>query len=154
MMNGHFNIRVYGILVNDTAEVLISDEREYGMEFTKFPGGGLEYGEGLIDGLAREFQEECQMEIDVLRHIHTTDVFIKSAFNDSQVIAVYYLVKNKKPLACRFSKQPFDFRPGRAVDQVFRWIPVGELTESDLTFEVDRVALRAFLSEKSHGLRF
>src|SRR5690606_35834273 len=154
MMNGHFNIRVYGILVNDNVEVLISDEREYGMEFTKFPGGGLEYGEGLIDGLAREFQEECQMEIDVLRHIHTADVFMKSAFNDSQVIAVYYLVKNKNPLACRFSKQPFDFRPGRAVDQVFRWIPVGELTESDLTFEMDRIALRALLSEKSHGLYF
>lgn len=154
MANGYFNIRVYGILVNDNSEVLISDEREYGMEFTKFPGGGLEYGEGLIDGLAREFQEECQMEIDILRHIHTTDVFIKSAFNDSQVIAVYYLVKNKKPLECRFSAQPFDFRPGRAVDQVFRWIPVGELSGSDLTFEVDRIALRAFLSEKSHGLRF
>lgn len=154
MMNRHFNIRVYGILVNGNREVLISDEREYGMEFTKFPGGGLEYGEGLADGLAREFQEECNADIAILRHIHTTEVFIKSAFNDSQVIAVYYLVKNKTPLECRFSEQPFDFRPGKAVDQVFRWIPVGKLTESDLTFELDRIALRAFLSEKSHGLHF
>jgi len=154
MKNRYFNIRVYGILVNGNGEVLLSDERGYGMEFTKFPGGGLEYGEGLADGLMREFREECNVDIAVLRHIYTTDVFIKSAFNDSQVIAVYYLVRTTEPLAGRFSDQPFDFRPDTAVDQVFRWVPVGKLTESELTFEVDRIALRAFLSEKSHGLEF
>ncbi|HWK98706.1 MAG TPA: NUDIX domain-containing protein [Parapedobacter sp.] len=154
MMNGHFNIRVYGILVNDSEEVLISDEREYGMEFSKFPGGGLEYGEGLSAAIAREFKEECNVEIDVLRHVYTTDVFIKSAFNNSQVIAVYYQVKNTTSLECRFSDKTFDFKAGKTVDQVFRWVPVDKLTESDLTFEVDRIALRAFLSEKSHGLHF
>jgi|SRR5690606_27884791 len=154
MVNGHFNIRVYGILVNDDREVLISDEREYGMEFSKFPGGGLEYGEGLSAAIAREFKEECNVEIDILSHVHTTDVFIKSAFNNSQVIAVYYHVKNTTSLECRFSDKTFDFKAGEAVDQVFRWVPVDKLTESDLTFEIDRIALRAFLSEKSHGLHF
>ena len=154
MVTGHFNIRVYGFLVNDNEEVMVSDEREYGMEFTKFPGGGLEYGEGLIEGLVREFREECNAAIDVLRHIHTTDVCIKSAFNESQVIAVYYLVRPRMPLECQFSKVPFDFRAGEAVDQVFRWVPVDQLRESALTFEVDRLAWRAFLSEKSHGLHF
>jgi len=32
------------------------------MQFSKFPGGGLEYGEGLIEGLKREFVEECNVE--------------------------------------------------------------------------------------------
>ena len=50
-----FNVRVYGLLINDKNEILISDEQEYGTRFTKFPGGGLEFGEGLIDGLKREF---------------------------------------------------------------------------------------------------
>jgi len=44
-----FNVRVYGLLINDRNEILISDEQEYGMQFSKFPGGGLEYGEGLIN---------------------------------------------------------------------------------------------------------
>ena len=153
-MNGHFNIRVYGILVNDEQKVLISDEREYGMEFSKFPGGGLEYGEGLSAGLSREFKEECDVDIAILRHIHTTDVFIKSAFNDSQVIAVYYLVTNKAPLTCRFSDNAFDFEADKTIDQVFRWVPIDKLSESDLTFEMDRIAWRAFLSETSHGLQF
>ena len=153
-MSGHFNIRVYGILVSENQEVLISDEREYGMEFSKFPGGGLEYGEGLSSGLIREFKEECDVDIEILRHVHTTDIFIKSAFNDSQVLAVYYLVKNKTPLQCHFSDVAFDFEPGKATDQVFRWIPARKLNESDLTFEMDRIAWRAFVSEKSHGLHF
>src|ERR1700761_2378641 len=93
-----FNVRVYGILINDDNQVLISDEEEYGMRFTKFPGGGLEPGEGLIDGLKREFVEECDAEIEVLEHFYTTDFYVKSAFNDSQVISVYYTVKNINPL--------------------------------------------------------
>jgi len=140
---------VYGILVNDKQEVLISDEREYGMEFSKFPGGGLEYGEGLLEGLVREFEEECNVGIEILRHIHTTDTFFKSEFNDSQVLGVYYLVNNREPLNCRFSKQAFDFEHGKEPDQVFRWVPADKLNENDLTFEMDRVAWRVFMSGKS-----
>lgn len=75
-----FNVRVYGLLINDDQEILISDEQEYGMQFTKFPGGGLEYGEGLTDGLKREFIEECNAEVDVLSHFYTTDFFCKIGF--------------------------------------------------------------------------
>ncbi|MBS1528392.1 MAG: NUDIX domain-containing protein, partial [Bacteroidetes bacterium] len=74
-----FNVRVYGLLINDGGQVLLSDEQEYGMRFSKFPGGGLEYGEGLIDGLKREFVEECNVEVDVLSHFYTTDFFVQSA---------------------------------------------------------------------------
>src|SRR6478735_2216297 len=90
---GLFNVRVYGLLINDKNELLISDEQEQGMRFTKLPGGGLEYGEGLIEGLKREFVEECDTDIEVIDHFYTTDFFIKSAFNDSQIISVYYNVK-------------------------------------------------------------
>ena len=146
MGGGHFNIRVYGILVNSNNEVLISDERAYGMEFSKFPGGGLEYGEGLSAGLVREFREECNADISVLRHVYTTDGFIKSTFDNSQVIAVYYLVRNDTPLKGRFSSRVFDFDAGKVTDQTFRWVAVGELDVSDLTFETDRAAWQAFLS--------
>jgi len=92
-----FNVRVYGLLINPEKEILISDEQEYGIRFTKFPGGGLESGEGLVDGLKREFKEECDLEIEIVKHFYTTDFYVKSAFNDSQVISVYYVVKNLTP---------------------------------------------------------
>ena len=63
-----FNVRVYGLLINERNEILLSDEQEHGFRFVKFPGGGLECGEGLIDGLKREFMEECFAEIEVTGH--------------------------------------------------------------------------------------
>ena len=42
-----FNIRVYGILINDRNELLVSDELIKGLQFTKFPGGGLEWVKAL-----------------------------------------------------------------------------------------------------------
>src|ERR1700712_5025398 len=104
-----FNVRVYGLLINDSAEILLSDEQEYGMRFIKFPGGGLEYGEGLTDGLKREFVEECNVEVEVINHFYTTDFFVKSAFNDSQIISVYYLVKNISPLSLAIKTIAYDF---------------------------------------------
>lgn len=133
-----FNVRVYGLLINGHKEVLVSDEQEYGMQFTKFPGGGLEYGEGLTDGLKREFVEECNAEIEVISHFYTTDFFVKSAFNDSQIISVYYLVKNIGTLDLRFKTKVFDFDGEGDVLQSFRWLKLSELTENDFTFPIDK----------------
>jgi 8-oxo-dGTP diphosphatase len=139
-----FNVRVYGLLINERNEVLISDEQEYGMQFTKFPGGGLEYGEGLIDGLKREFVEECNVEIEIIRHFYTTDFFVKSAFNESQVISVYYIVKNISPLNLIIKATPFDFDGEGEVLQSFRWIKLVDLKPDDVTFPVDKHVVELF----------
>ncbi|OKS86773.1 NUDIX domain-containing protein [Mucilaginibacter polytrichastri] len=133
-----FNVRVYGLLVNERNEILISDEQEYGYKFTKFPGGGLEHGEGLIDGLKREFIEECNAEIEVLEHLYTTDFYVKSAFNDSQIISVYYWVKSISSLNLNFKTKVFDFEGTVEPLQAFRWIPLADLKESDMTFPIDK----------------
>jgi ADP-ribose pyrophosphatase YjhB (NUDIX family) len=141
-----FNVRVYGLLINDHDQVLISDEQEYGMRFSKFPGGGLEFGEGLIDGLKREFVEECNVEIEVLNHFYTTDFFVKSAFNDTQVISVYYMVKNISPLNMMFKAVQFDFDGEGEVLQSFRWINLEDLTEDDVTFPADKYVVKLLLN--------
>lgn len=141
-----FNVRVYGLLVNDQNQVLISDEQEYGMQFTKFPGGGLEFGEGLIDGLKREFVEECNVEVDVISHFYTTDFFVKSAFNDSQIISVYYLVKNLSPLNLIFKSVRFDFDGEGEILQSFRWIGLDKLSEEDVTFPTDKYVVKLLIN--------
>jgi ADP-ribose pyrophosphatase YjhB (NUDIX family) len=133
-----FNVRVYGLLINDDDQILISDEEEHGVRFSKFPGGGLEYGEGLVEGLKREFEEECHTEVDVLEHFYTTDFFCKSAFNDSQVISVYYLVKPKNELLLRFKEKIFDFDDEGDIRQAFRWRPINDLSDVDATFPTDQ----------------
>lgn len=135
----YFNVRVYGLLINAENEVLLSDEFEYNRRFTKFPGGGLEFGEGLIDGLKREFLEECNAEIDIINHFYTTDFYEKSSFNDSQILSVYYLVKEIKPLQLNFKTKLFDFDEN--IKQSFRWVNINNLTEQDVTFKTDQTVV-------------
>jgi 8-oxo-dGTP diphosphatase len=142
-----FNVRVYGLLINDQNQLLISDEQEYGMQFVKFPGGGLEYGEGLIDGLKREFVEECNAEIAIIQHFYTTDFFIKSAFNDSQIISVYYLVKNTSPLNLVFKTKVFDFDGDGEVLQSFRWVNLAEMQPDDVTFPIDQHVVKLLIND-------
>ncbi|RZL49168.1 MAG: NUDIX domain-containing protein [Pedobacter sp.] len=134
----YFNVRVYGLLINHNNEVLVSDEEEYGFRFSKFPGGGLEFGEGLIDGLKREFVEECNAEIDVISHFYTTDFFEKSSFNDSQVISIYYLVKEQAPLQLVFKTKIYDFDTEGEVLQAFRWVKIEDLNIEEITFRTDK----------------
>jgi 8-oxo-dGTP diphosphatase len=138
MSKNFFNVRVYGLLINDNNEVLISDEQEYGTRFTKFPGGGLEYGEGLIEGLKREFVEECNAGVEVISHFYTTDFFVKSAFNDSQIISIYYLVKAVSDLRFTTKTLVFDFDGEGDTLQAFRWVKLSNLTVDDFTFPTDQ----------------
>lgn len=142
-----FNVRVYGLLINENKQLLISDEQEYGMRFAKFPGGGLEYGEGLIDGLKREFLEECDFEIEIINHFYTTDFYLKSAFDDTQIISVYYLVKNISPINIPIKTVPFDFDGLNAdgVLQSFRWLSLDQLKVEDVTFPADQKAVELLL---------
>ena len=46
-------LRVYGFLMNDSGQVLIAVERYKGIPMVKFPGGGVDWGEGHKDALIR-----------------------------------------------------------------------------------------------------
>ena len=103
-----FTIRVYGILKDEQNHVIVSDEKIRGSLFTKFPGGGLEFGEGTRDCLVREFKEEMNLTVQVNEHIYTTDYFQRSAFNPShQIVSIYYSVIALEPILIPFEKKPF-----------------------------------------------
>ena len=106
-----FVIRVYGLIINTKKEVLLSDEFQAGMKMTKFPGGGLEFGEGPIDCLKREFKEECNgQQISAIKHFYTTDFYQKALFFENhQLISIYYRDELKNPLRFTVSTIPFDF---------------------------------------------
>jgi len=137
---GNFVIRVYGIIVNENQEVLLSDEFQLGMKMTKFPGGGLEFGEGTIDGLKREFKEECNgQELINIKHFYTTDFFQKALFYDNkQLLSIYYMAELVKPISFLISEIPFDFQVFKNGNQSFRWVKIKNLNEDEITFPIDK----------------
>ncbi len=144
-----FNIRVYGILINDQKQLLVSDELIRGKRYTKFPGGGLEYGEGTRDCLKREFLEEMDLSVEPGDHIYTTDYFQLSAFHpDHQIISIYYFVKPLEEITARISKTPFDFDEEQmkvyekeTETESFRLINWDDLNEESVTLPIDKLVV-------------
>ena len=79
-------------------KILLSDEFIAGKPYTKFPGGGLEFGEGTLDCIKREFQEECFIDVHSITHFYTTDFFVASAFGPDQIISIYFTWEKKNSL--------------------------------------------------------
>jgi 8-oxo-dGTP pyrophosphatase MutT (NUDIX family) len=150
LMTRRFNVRVYGILI-ENGRVLVSDEHIREKDVTKFPGGGLEFGEGTLECVAREFMEELNLSITEATHFYTTDFFVQSAFDPgSQVISIYYKVKSNGHHAFTVSNKPFDYE--RKEDaQSLRWISLDELKEDDLTLIIDKKVAQMLIDELRNG---
>ncbi|MFA5574370.1 MAG: NUDIX hydrolase [Brumimicrobium sp.] len=134
-----FNIRVYGILINKDDEVLLSDEHYQSKEFTKFPGGGLKFGEGIKECLIREFKEELDISIEVKELIYLTDFYVESAFDKTQqVIGVYYHVESNEIDKIFPLNIPFDDKGLTIKKEWCRWKKISELTMEDVTFQTDK----------------
>ncbi|MEZ4825206.1 MAG: NUDIX domain-containing protein [Bacteroidia bacterium] len=133
-----FNIRVYGIYVEQGA-LLVTDEIRFGQRMTKLPGGGLELGEGIEDCLKREWLEELEAEVSVGDIVYVNPFFQPSAFRKTdQLICLYFMVKVHSPLKGIFSEIPQDFTSDGGDQQIFRWIPIRDLTEDIFTYPTDR----------------
>ncbi|MBI3719669.1 MAG: NUDIX domain-containing protein [Sphingobacteriales bacterium] len=142
-----FSLRVYGILINEQKQVLVSDEYIRGGLYTKFPGGGLEFGEGTRDCLKREFKEEMSLEVEVGDHIYTTDYFQMSAFNNQfQIISIYYFAKAMEPITVPLRDKPFDFDEeqmkiyeAKKEIETFRFIDWNNFNADAVTLPIDKI---------------
>lgn len=123
-----FNVRVYGLWLHN-GQVLVNEELIRGRKVIKFPGGGLDWGEGTIDCLKREWMEELNLEIEVLSHFYTTDFFQHSAFDDSQVISIYYLISAD-------TNQPI---VNNIPEERTYWMPLSHITEDTFTLPIDKI---------------
>ncbi|NNC96134.1 MAG: NUDIX hydrolase [Chitinophagales bacterium] len=136
-----FNVRVYGILFNANGKILVEDTIIRGHNYTKLPGGGLEFGESTHDCLIREFKEETDIDIEVSDHFYTTDIFQPSAFDDcSQVISIYYFIESQNLHKLESSGKKFDLDTMNGIISSFRWVhPENLLRENYFTLPLDRI---------------
>ena len=145
-----FNIRVYGILINEKKQVLVADEYVRGGLYTKFPGGGLEFGEGTRDCLKRELKEELGIEAEIGDHVYTTDFFQMSAFRpDDQIISIYYLAKQLEDLKVPIREKQFDFDENQmeiykstGETETFRLIDWKDFSDETVTLPIDKIVAK------------
>ena len=145
-----FNVRVYGILINEKRQVLVADEFIREKYYTKFPGGGLEFGEGTRDCLKRELKEELGIDAEIGDHIYTTDYFQMSAFRpDDQIISIYYFAEQLEELKVPLRIKPFDFddkqmeiynNTGEA--ESFRLIEWNDFSDEIVTLPIDKIVAK------------
>jgi ADP-ribose pyrophosphatase YjhB (NUDIX family) len=141
------NIRVYGILINEARQVLVSDEYIRGMYITKFPGGGLELGEGTRDCLQREFMEEMNLKVNITGHIYTTDFYQQSAFNPAQqIISIYYFAEALEPITVPLRTKTFDFDEQQikmyeetGETETFRFVNWDVFSEESVSLPIDKI---------------
>lgn len=142
-----FNLRTYAIIVNNRNELLVSDEYRFGRAFTKFPGGGLEWGEGLTEGLQRELKEEMNLDAEIGELFFVNDFFLQSAFGkDDQLLSFYFNVQTINFTAIPATNHEV---PLKEEGEKFRWVPISCLSEDLFTFPVDKLVVeRILLSRK------
>ncbi len=128
-----FTIRVYGIIIHEQ-QLCLSRERIQNELYVKFPGGGLEFGEGTKECLQREMLEETEQVIRTGDHFYTTDFFQPSLFHDHpvQVISIYYFAEFLNP-------QNLKTVSPESKDEGVFWIPINELSPAMLDLPIDKV---------------
>ncbi len=152
MITKNFNIRVYAIILNDKENaVLVADEYQKNMFMTKFPGGGLHFGEGTIECLRREIEEEIEGNLTHITHFYTTDFFQQDFFNPNrQLISIYYkakLITNKTfPTSALPLISAYDDNIHNGYI-AFRWHPLSELNKKFFTFPIDQYVCEMLLSD-------
>lgn len=135
-----FNIRIYGLLKVGN-QVLITDEIKSGNKMTKFPGGGLEFGEGISDALIREFKEELAIDVKVGELFYVNDFLQVSAFCPSdQLISFYYWVEQVCSTKIETVHRPFENLNSDL--QCFRWRDIDDLSPSEMTYPIDQLIVK------------
>ena len=137
-MSKPFNVRIYGLLIKNN-QLLVVREPFMGKMVYKFPGGGLEFGEGTVDCLKREFKEELNLDIQIDRHFHTQETFLQSTLDpNEQILMIYYIVRTKNIHQLKNLDE--------GIEKLI-WIDLDELKVKDLSLEMDQWIVKSLLDE-------
>ena len=114
-----FNIRITGILIENNEILLVqqklSDKRKWSL-----PGGRLERGETLSQGLIREMKEETGLDVEIIRMLYLCDV----AASSNTILHITFLIKRIGG-EIELPSNEFDENPIHDV----KFVPISELVQ-------------------------
>lgn len=135
-----FNVRIYALLEHK-GKVLVIHEPFQGELIYKFPGGGLEFGEGTKDCLIREFKEELNLDVEIGSHFYTQDFFVLNAFDPTeQILLIYYKATITDKTLTQLKILDADINE-------LLWIDPENLKAEKFTLEADKVVIELYKKE-------
>ena len=122
-------IIVSAIIENGKGEILIGKKhsnRGVYLDAWHIPGGGIEEGEGIEEGLKREIKEETNLEITDIKPIHFSDD-VTTRIKDDQTEEIHMIFLE---FECKAKTE--DFSPSDDLE-VLKWILKSEIRNYKLT---------------------
>ena len=114
-----FNIRITGILIENNELLLVqqklSDKRNWSL-----PGGRLERGETISQGLIREMKEETGLDVEIARMLYLCDV----AASSNTILHITFLLRRIGG-EIELPSNEFDENPIYDV----KFVPISELVQ-------------------------
>lgn len=130
-----FNIRITGILIENNEILLVqqklSDKRNWSL-----PGGRLERGETLSQGLIREMKEETGLDVEIVRMLYLCDV----AASSNTILHITFLIKRIGG-EIELPSNEFDENPIHDV----KFVPISELVQYGFSEKFIQVIKDGFL---------
>ncbi len=120
-MSEKVGVRPCGILIEKGKVLCILCK--YDEEFYLFPGGGLEPGETIGEGVEREFFEETGLKVKAKKMVYVND-WIKDRKTNTRVLNVFFLVQRTG------GKISLGEKDDGKVKKV-KWIPLKEFKKID-----------------------
>lgn len=146
-----WNVRCYALILNPKrTHVLVARERfPDGSVGCKFPGGGVEPEELLVDALWRECREELGSTdgLTWLRHAYTNDFFVRSAFrDDEQILSVYHWMQADHESLAWWDEKPSEVAAEEPILEM-NWEPIASMTPDAMRFPIDRHVVQHVLGQ-------
>jgi len=127
-MNYHLKVRASALVIEDSRILLVEFNDETGLHYN-LPGGTIESGETIIEGLKREVREETDADIEVgnlifvLEYEPQRNSFWAGRIPALSLIFDCKIVENSKP---QMPIMPDVYQTG------VKWINIGELGRIEL----------------------
>jgi ADP-ribose pyrophosphatase YjhB (NUDIX family) len=116
--NNRFNYRIVGVATHNDRVLL---HRADGEQFWTLPGGRGELGETAEQTLRREFVEELDTEIEVVRLLWFVENFFTYDGRDYHELALYFLIR--LPALSRYLRQDRFNGWEKNTTLFFQWFP-------------------------------
>lgn len=124
------------LIINDKEQILFvkrSDNDDFLPGKWELPGGGIEFGESAQEAVIREIDEECGIEIEVLKPLAVADYFM----DDVQVIEICFLC-SPKSLNITLSHEHSDYK----------WLKIDEIDILDSSHYIKKMVNSAVANMK------